>query len=426
LITNIRLRNFKSIQNDTEVKFSPLTIFTGPNSSGKSNIIEPIVIFSQLAMQRLSNLSFDFQSSLEDERAEYYRYPHPSTEFIVYKGELEREIIIEIHILSETSKRIIGYSISYTSDPLKTEQIAFINRRPIFHAISTSIGESEQNCIKHPMRWKNRQPASSARYLLSTGSFLPQKESIDRKSSGLDVTLRDLAEKLIHELERELAKIYLISAPRGTIPIETTPGPDPAWVGKNGQNLIYILSKIYGRRKYKDKQQKISDWSKRFGLGNVAAGLKKGLILGADFEDPTLRTVFDLASASYGSRQLLTVITQIFWSSRGDTIIIEEPEISLHPESQVLLLELFAEAIRERKQIICTTHSPLFILSLSKAFGKKVLSKRDVSLYHVEKGTDGTKARLLDLDDRGFVKGWIPSYLKVEEDLFHEWAEKID
>jgi hypothetical protein len=63
---------------------------------------------------------------------------------------------------------------------------------------------------------------------------------------------------------------------------------------------------------------------------------------------------------------------------------------------------------------------------LSKAFGKKVLSKGDVTLYHVEKGTDGTKARLLDLDDRGFVKGWIPSYLKVEEDLFHEWAEKIE
>lgn len=280
------------------------------------------------------------------------------------------------------------------------------------------------------MKWKGKQTVSSSRLLLEAGGFLPPKETYTpingKKILQLDSTLRDHANRLVIELVRELARIYLVSAPRGLIPIETAPGPDPTWVGKNGQNLIYILSKIYGRRKYKDIQEKISDWAKRFGLGNVAAGLRKGMMLGADFEDPSLRTMFDLALASYGSRQLLTIIAQIFWSRSGDSIMIEEPEMSLHPESQVLLLELFAEAIRERKQIICTTHSSFFILSLSRAIGKKTLSKENVSLYHTEKGTEGTKTRPLDLDDLGFVKGWIPSYLKVEDELFHEWAEKID
>jgi predicted ATPase len=430
LISNLRLRNFKSVQNETEIRLKPLTIFTGPNSSGKSNIVESIGILSQIAKQRQMSRMLDFQSGLEDETAEYYKYPHPSGESIVYKGELEREIVIEIHVFSEISKRIIGYSIKHTADPPKTEQILFINRRPMFHTTYAVVDGFEQNTIEHPMKWKGKQPVSSSRYLLEAGGFLPPKDirtPIDgKKTSQVDSTLRDHANRLVSELVTELARIYLVSAPRGLIPVETTPGPDPTWVGKNGQNLIYILSKIYGRRKYKDIQEKISNWAKRFGLGNVAAGLRKGMMLGADFEDPSLRTMFDLASASYGSRQLLTIIAEIFWSRSGDTIMIEEPEMSLHPESQVLLLELFAEAIRERKQIICTTHSSFFILSLSKAFGKKMLSKENVSLYHTEKGTEGTKTRQLDLDDLGFVKGWIPSYLKVEDELFHDWAEKID
>jgi predicted ATPase len=147
--------------------------------------------------------------------------------------------------------------------------------------------------------------------------------------------------------------------------------------------------------------------------------------LGADFVDPTLRTAFDINSASYGSKQLLTIITQIFWSKSGDILLIEEPEISLHPESQALIQELFAEAVAAHKQIICSTHSPSFILSLSRVIGKKRLSKDDVAVYHVEKGAEGTRTRRLELNDRGFVKGWIPSYIKIENQLFDEWAETL-
>lgn len=105
--------------------------------------------------------------------------------------------------------------------------------------------------------------------------------------------------------------------------------------------------------------------------------------------------------------------------------MIEEPEISLHPESQVLLQDLLAEAIRDGKQIICSTHSPLLILALSTVIKNRRLSKDDVALYDIEKEKKGTAAKSLQLDDSGFVKGWIPSYIKVEDKLFREWAERL-
>jgi predicted ATPase len=105
LITHLKLRNFKSIQED-EIALKPLTILTGPNSSGKSNLIEPITIISQISKLSLTD-TITFPNGLENEKVEYFKYPGPSTEFIVYKGELEREITIELRLLSNISKRSI-------------------------------------------------------------------------------------------------------------------------------------------------------------------------------------------------------------------------------------------------------------------------------------------------------------------------------
>jgi predicted ATPase len=295
-----------------------------------------------------------------------------------------------------------------------------LNLNPLFHVICDASKGFEQSTIERPRTWKGKRSSFSARFLLKPESFVPSEGVVEKPKAHLDLRLRNLARSLLYELVKELAKVYLISAPRGVISIETSPGSDPEWVGKNGQNLILILSKIYGRRKYESLQREISNWAERFGIGNIAAGLRKGSVLGADFEDPALKTVFDLASASYGSRQLLTIITQIFWSKIGSTLIIEEPEISLHPDSQMLILELFSKALKDGKQIICTTHSPFFILSLSRVIGKGELSKEDIAIYHVEKKEKGTKTRQLELNDRGFVKGWIPSYMESEDKLFDE------
>lgn len=420
----MKLRNFKSIQKD-EIDFKPLTILTGPNSSGKSNILEAITILSQIAKEA-STVSLTFPQHLEKKGAEYYQYPEPSIEYVVYKGETEREITIELHVLSKISKRIIGYSIKYTSDPLRTEQIIYVNKNPTFHTSYFKSGKSVFNRFERPLIWKTEEPKSPALHLLRPECFKPTKEELHKKRPKVDKRLRELAPRLTNELSKELGRVYWISAPRGMVPIEIQAGPDPKWVGKNGENLIYILSKIFGQRKYRLIQQRISDWSKRFEIGDIGAGFRKGIFLGADFEDPHLKTIVDMISASYGSRQLLTIITQIFWSNSGDTLLIEEPEISLHPESQVLIQELFAEAVSDKRQIICTTHSPFFILSLSKVIKQKLLSRNDVAVYHVEKKAEGTKTRLLELNDRGFVKGWIPSYMDIENKLFEEWVEGLD
>lgn len=57
MISKWRLFNFKSIRLDTEVAFSPLTLFAGSNSSGKSTIIQGLLLFSQTLSSKVESRS---------------------------------------------------------------------------------------------------------------------------------------------------------------------------------------------------------------------------------------------------------------------------------------------------------------------------------------------------------------------------------
>ncbi len=47
MITKWKLANFKSVQDETTLDFAPLTIFSGANSSGKSTLLQSILLISQ-------------------------------------------------------------------------------------------------------------------------------------------------------------------------------------------------------------------------------------------------------------------------------------------------------------------------------------------------------------------------------------------
>jgi AAA15 family ATPase/GTPase len=47
MLKNTSIYNFKSIQKIETLKLKPLTILTGVNSSGKSNILEALSFFAQ-------------------------------------------------------------------------------------------------------------------------------------------------------------------------------------------------------------------------------------------------------------------------------------------------------------------------------------------------------------------------------------------
>ncbi|MCI0866689.1 MAG: AAA family ATPase [Chloroflexi bacterium] len=224
----------------------------------------------------------------------------------------------------------------------------------------------------------------------------------------------------------ELGTASLISSVRGNVPYSGDARGNADWVGVHGENLLLLLALIFGQLQHRHIEGRIAAWGQRFGINDLNAGFRGGAETGSEYRDNQLQVALDLALASAGTRQILTVITQLFWAPKGSLLMIEEPEISLHPKAQIDVLEMFAEAVtQDDKQILATTHSHILLQALGYVVSKGWLSREDIAVYHVEKGKGGTKAKQLPLNKSGYIKNWVPSYSKVERQLLREWAKTL-
>jgi len=229
--------------------------------------------------------------------------------------------------------------------------------------------------------------------------------------------------KFAHEVRN---KFFVISSVRGNVPLEGSTGPEVKWVGANGERLLELLAIIFGQRRYENTAGQIASWAAQFGITGLKAGFWGQNRLNADYRDEILKTTLKLALASAGARQVLTMITQLFWSPPRSIIAVEEPEISLHPKAQIDISELFSEIIKQDKQIIAETHSSLLVLALVAAVQKQLIRAEDIAIYHVEKKRgSGTSAKRLPLSKQGRLRGWIPSFAKEERRLLQQWWKTL-
>ena len=283
-----------------------------------------------------------------------------------------------------------------------------IHRREAGRVMELIIHLGPRGHIGRRVRLRDTQPSWD--YVNPVGNNIGDSQAVDRANATWSQFQQ---------------RTFFISSVRGDIPYRAGTGGAPTWVGSQGQNLLRLLGSIFGQRKYDAVARKIASWAGVFGIEGLKAGLWESSQIGSDYVEPTLDVFLDLALASSGSRQILTVVTQLLWASQESQIIVEEPEISLHPQAQVDLVRLLAEAVAEQKQIIITTHSQFLLLALSKAIQEQQLTASDVSIYHVSKAPEGTSTQPLKLDEYGYVQGWIPSFSEVERELVHRWVDSL-
>ena len=444
MITDATFSNFKSIRKLEGLKLKPLTLLTGKNSSGKSNIMEAIYFFGQASrLQENPDIrQFDFNTVFQQGEI---RYPRTLENYIVFKKNAELIINFEINIkidkhesniiksilddlikysflprfVIENKIQTIGYSYAFNIDRTFFSQKIFIDNHKLFE-----VSEIDRQTPKLTYPNLKVYLSGSPRNILQQNVFIPSGGSSD-----IVEVLQKLPPEIIRILKEKTKRIYFISGERGKIGAEKNLRErkdryTPTWIGHNSQYLIEILSDCFTIKP--EKSRKIKKWADKFQLMDVRAGYRVKNILESNFRDDLLNVDLNSNLAGLGARQLLSIITQIFYSEPDDVIMIEEPEISLHPENQVLLHELFADAISEGKQIICSTHSPFFVLALSKIVKKKLLKVEDIAVYHVKKTKKGTEAIELQLNKNGFIDGGVQSFMKVEAELFQDWSESLE
>ena len=89
--------------------------------------------------------------------------------------------------------------------------------------------------------------------------------------------------------------------------------------------------------------------------------------------------VFDIPPVSSGIKDLIPLVLYLrYVAEERDLIIIDEPEMNLHPEAQIKIMEFLAMMANSGLNVITTTHSPYLvdhISNLTKAYELKKDSK---------------------------------------------------
>lgn len=128
-------------------------------------------------------------------------------------------------------------------------------------------------------------------------------------------------------------------------------------INPDGSNVItYLLERFTSR----DPQWgEAENWLKR--ISPELSVLKVPLpVVQASVEttDVNLGVDVNMAYQGTGIQKALSVIAALVFSPEGSTIVIEEPEIHLHPRSQEVIVDLFNKAVNEwNKQVVFITHS---------------------------------------------------------------------
>ena len=135
-------------------------------------------------------------------------------------------------------------------------------------------------------------------------------------------------------------------------------------------NMRHRLSTIIGiephmRSKGKDfpnlKKELFSKFYDVFGFRFDYDIINYKMKLGAKLNDGTIG--WDLAEFSSGEQQFLFFLTDfIFYGQKDIPIFIDEPEVHLHPNLLIQLLNIIKK-VSEKHQVFICTHSPYLILS---------------------------------------------------------------
>jgi predicted ATPase len=127
-----------------------------------------------------------------------------------------------------------------------------------------------------------------------------------------------------------------------------------------------------------------------------------------------------LTDVGFGVSQVLPVITLLLYVPEGSTVLLEQPEIHLHPLAQANLADVIVYAVtRRRVQVLLESHSEHLLLRLQRRIAEEVISADQVKLYFCGIRRQRSLLEPLRLDLLGQIENWPEHFMG---DAFGETA----
>jgi predicted ATPase len=430
-ITRIHVAGFKSISQERNIEIRPLTILAGANSSGKSSIMQPLLLLKQTLEASYDpgalllngpNLRFTSVSQLLSRMGR----GKDSKKF--YVGvELGPELMFTTYFKQNKNKRLEVEQTIYALGEEKhrfymgMEQDEILSVLPLgIKKFSSDIEASLKEALESEKEESVRLNISFV--IVRNRCFLTTALSIE---DGPTIPILTYDAVIANHILQIIHLPGLRGNPERTYPVTAVGSNFPGTFEKYVASMIGQWQTVSDN----DKLEKVNNDLVRLGLaGKVEAKaindtqveLRINRLIQGNKLSSTKERVDDtvsIADVGLGVSQALPVVVAIHAADQGQLIYLEQPEIHLHPRAQTAMAEVLADAAMQGKRIVVETHSSLLLLGIQTLVAEGKLSPELVKLHWFTRQEDGsTKITSADLDESGAYGDWPEDFDTVTLD----------
>lgn len=435
MLSKLRIKNFKCLRDTGDLEIRPLTFLVGPNSSGKSSVLQMLLILRQTVD------STDIHNPLatSDGWVQMGAYPE-----FVYRGEYKRDLEVEFEVPGPpagkskrgksrdkfetlSTKAVFGYNPKTTRIEIKEREINLGNRlrERVFREkkgkkFSVTLDYKEKGKRR---KWSRHDVIPIKFYDFGVTLKPREKPGDFLKSLPAPEAFKTLA----YWIERRFRDLFYLG-PLRELPkrFYVTSGQTPQDVGTRGEHAVDVFnfSRWSDNTRIRRIREEVRVWLKEFGIATdiqLDRISKKQNYYRIVITDPATGVETSLADIGFGASQTLPIIIESFYVPPGSTILIEQPEIHLHPKAQCVLGDLFIAAAGDAdRTFIIETHSEHVLARIRRRIAEGKIKRDKVAIYYFEPTVDGTHIQEITLTKQGQYDSFPEGFF--EEDVAEAFA----
>jgi len=401
-IKSLYIENFKGIKDPTKINIKPITLFIGKNSSGKSSCIHALTALSQTTKIQYNTKPL----ILDDEYASihlgrFIEVVHTKSynDHIGLGIEIDNVRLILPDSNRRSPKKVSGEACFDFRCTKRTQDI-YLSKAT--YKIDDFEYEANRKGSTYNYDMNYIAKNISVNYTLEKG-FMFDQHSIFLGFKEEYINFMPL-HQLQLQIQESLQSVYYLGPFRQS-PLRRYPtrGASPSEVGAQGEHTATLLANEAVQSRTRSHINQISQWLGTMGL---AKKIDVGRIGSSDLFDLNISLPddkkFPIADLGYGVSQILPVLTQCSFANNGSTLLFEQPELHLHPESAKMLSDVFIETIKRKNcTILVETHSLELLTRLQGLIRDEQIPSSSVAAYLVTRDNHKTNIRQIDIDENG-------------------------
>jgi predicted ATPase len=397
-ITRIAVEGFKSIAKRQEIGIRPLTILAGANSSGKSSIMQPLLMLKQTleATYDPGPLKIDGPNVTFSSNDQFF-------------SKLGSTDLMQVNLATDR----IGLDVTFARhEALELQEVSYSAHGSTVTLRPEMSSREMQQAVTGDLKQR-----LASEYSLRRHRFFLFLENPSYPGNSLTtIGYPDLGiEEIIH-----------VPSLRGN-PTRAYPATGS---GPNFPGLFhhYVASTILAWQK--ENNCRYEDLTRDLQSTDLALDVFAHRVndVAIEIYVQLIKERSDnIADVGVGVSQVLPVLVALRAAEAGRLVYVEEPEIHLHPHAQTKLADIFAGAAKRGVRVVAETHSSLLLRAIQTLVAKGDLDPRLVVFHWFTRDPDGiTQVSSATPDANGAFGDWPEDFGDVALRSEQEYLDAVE